>query len=167
MALSALAAMPMARAASGADPLLNFWFAGEYPAASAFDLDSLLRQARFGAAADQVPGAIRHLGTAGATLRPARGWSASLYVSYFGARASIADDVARAHAGSFLNAGLAYDLSKSARVSIEGLNLLDHSLAPIDRFAASSLLPSPGALQDFAYRPLEERTLRLRIRTTF
>lgn len=115
---------------------------------------------------EAVPGSARQAATAGATVRPLRGWSASLFVSHFG-NEGIEDEGERLRSSTLVNGRLNYNLSKKTRVSLDVFNIFDKAAAPLDYYAASRLWGQPGMADDFLFHPAEPRGFRLRLRTTF
>ena len=131
------------------------------------DLDAAWLAARYSdGAREAVPAAARRAATAGATVRPLRGWSASLFVSHF-ALEGAEDEGVRLRASTLVNGRLNYNLSRTARLSFDVFNIFDQSAAPIDYYAASRLWGQPGMADDFLFHPAEPRGFRLRLRTTF
>jgi TonB-dependent receptor-like protein len=132
------------------------------------DLDAALVRARFAdGAGEAIPGAARSYGQAGATVRPGRGWNASLFVTSFGPRAATDDDLLRGRAASFVSGRITRQLTKATRVSLDLFNLFDKRIGTVDHFSATRLWSYPGAADNFLFYPGEARGLRLRLRTTF
>lgn len=118
-------------------------------------------------AREAIPGAAVRHATAGATLRPSRGWSASLFVSYFATRDTADDEGERLRASTLVNARLTHNLSRKTRVSLDVFNVFAQSIGAIDYHAASRLWGRPGMADDFLFHPAEPRGFRVRLRTTF
>jgi hypothetical protein len=106
-------------------------------------------------------------GQAGTTLRPGRGWNASLFVTSFDPRPSTDDDAARVRAATFVNGRITHHLTKTTRVSLDLFNLLDKRAGNADSLSATRLWSYPGAADNFLFYPGESRGLRLRLRTAF
>lgn len=115
---------------------------------------------------EAVAGAAQRAATAGATVRPLRGWSASLFVSHF-ASEGVEEEGERLRSSTLVNGRLNYNLSRKARLSLDVFNIFDRSAGPIDYYAASRLWGQPGMADDFLFHPAEPRGFRLRLRTTF
>jgi hypothetical protein len=132
----------------------------------ALDFDAALVRARFGdGLREMVPGSGSY-GQAGATLRPARGWNASVFVTSFAATPSTSDDPLRARSASFVSGRITHALTRDTRVSLDLFNLLDKRIGTVDYFSATHLWSYPGAADNFLFYPGESRGLRLRLRTT-
>lgn len=132
------------------------------------ELDAALARARFAdGLGEAIPGAARAYGQAGATVRPGRGWNASLFVTSFDSRPSTDDDPLRARSASFVGGRITRAFSKTTRVSLDLFNLLDKRIGTVDYFSATRLWSYPGASDNFLFHPGESRGFRLRLRTTF
>lgn len=141
-----------------------------YHAASwmALDLEAARIDARFAdGASEPIPGAARRYATAGATLRPGRGWSASLLVSHFATAASAAGEGARPPSSTLVSGRLTHNVGREARITLDAINLFAQRTGAIDYPAASRLWGQPGMAEDFRSHPGQPRGLRLRFRTTF
>jgi hypothetical protein len=141
-----------------------------YPATSwlSLDFDAALLRARFtDGLGEPIPGATRRYGQAGATIRPGRGWNASLFVTSFDARPSTGDDPMAVRSASFVSGRITRNLTRTTRVSLDLINLLDKRVGNMDYFSATRLWSYPGAADNFLSYPGESRGFRLRLRTTF
>jgi hypothetical protein len=118
-------------------------------------------------AREAVPGAASRLATAGATVRPMRGWSASLFVSNFASGELGDGEGERLRSSTLVNGRLTHNLSKKTRVSLDVFNIFQQRIQAIDYHAASRLWGQPGMADDFLFHPAEPRGFRLRLRTTF
>ena len=116
---------------------------------------------------EYVPGAVERSGSAGATVRYSSGWSASLFVSYFGRRQSLAENAVSLKPSSFVNARLSRNLSKNTRVTFDVFNVFDQRIGSVDYFSASHARSPAGAGESFLFNPDEPRGFRVRLRTTF
>jgi hypothetical protein len=130
------------------------------------DFEATSMRARYAdGGAEFVPGAAERTASAAATVHPASDWTASVIASYLGRRTGL-DETTSLASSIFLNARLTRSLSKSTRVTLDALNLLDQRLAGVDSFSASRL--SGGVLADgHLFTPAEPRGIRLQLRTTF
>ncbi len=141
-----------------------------YHAASwlALDLDGALVRARFDdGAGEAIPDAARRYATAGATVRPRRGWSASLFVSHFATEASADEEGVGLRSSTLVNGRVTHQLSKRSRLTLDVFNVFDQRIGGIDYQAASRLWGQPGMAEDFLFHPAEPRGFRVRFRTTF
>jgi hypothetical protein len=139
---------------------LASWLALDFDAAA-------IRARRADGSGGAMAGAVSRYGQAGATVRPARGWNASLFVTSFDARPSTDDDAMRVRSSSFVSGRITRHLGKSTRVSLDMFNLFDKRTGNIDHFSATRLWSYPGAADNFLFYPGESRGMRLRLRTTF
>jgi hypothetical protein len=114
-----------------------------------------------------VPNTPHLLEQAGATLYPARGWNASLFVNFLSTSAATPDDGVRGASASFVNARINHDLSKHTRLSLDVMNIFDKRVDGIDAFASSRLWTDPDAAESMLFNPAESRGIRLRLRKTF
>ena len=134
----------------------------------AFDIRAAVLRARFGDGAHEyIPGAAERNASAGATLKVLNGWNASLFVSYFGARAPVDDEGARLKSTTSVNARLSRNLTKSTRVTFDVFNVFDQRGGDIDYFSTTRVWSQPGAGDSFLFNPAEPRGFRIKFRTTF
>ena len=132
------------------------------------DLDYARLDARYDdGAREAVPRSASRTATAGATVRPLRGWSASLFVSHFSGPAGADEEAQRIRTSTLVNGRLNYNLSRKTRLTLDVFNIFDRAAGPIDYYAASRLWGRPGMADDFLFHPAEPRGFRLRMRTTF
>lgn len=67
----------------------------------------------------------------------------------------------RSRATTTLNGRLAYRVSKSMKIELEGFNLANRRDAAIDYLYASRLRNEAGAVVDVHFHPIEARSARL------
>ena len=124
----------------------------------ALDLDVAESTARFtsvdaddaapgSAGGTRVPEAVGTVVSAGITLLDERGFTASLRLRYFGPRDLTSDGVYRSSSTTLVNAEAGYQITKSWRLYVEFLNLLDSRDHDID-YAYQSRI-TPGATPQF------------------
>lgn len=134
----------------------------------ALDLDATWSKARFGdGAREAVAAAAGAYATAGATVRPARGWSASLSVNYLGPRPGVDEDSLRLRSSTLVNAQVSHKLSKTTRVTFDVFNVFDHRIGEVDQFALARVATAPGATENYLFHPAEPRGFRIGFRKTF
>lgn len=132
------------------------------------DVDAALLRAHYAdGLGEPIPGAVQRYGQAGATVRPSRGWNASVFVTSFDARPSTDEDPMRVRSASFVSGRITRHLTKTTRVSLDLFNLLDKRVGNMDHYSATRLWSYPGAADNFLFYPGESRGFRLRLRTTF
>jgi hypothetical protein len=108
-----------------------------------------------------------HYGQAGTTLRPSRGWNASLFVTSFERRSSVEDDAVRQSGASFVSGRITRNLTKKMRVSLDLINVFDKRSGGPDHFSGTRLWSYPGAADNFLFYPGETRGFRVRLRSVF
>lgn len=118
---------------------------------------------------DANPGyiATRIFDQAGATLYPARGWNASLFVNYFRMDTTTQDQGVHGANASFVNARVNHDLSRRMRLSFDMLNVFDKHVGGIDRLASPRLWTEPLVSENVLFDASESRGFRLRLRAVF
>ena len=159
-----------ALAAAGAHAEARSWRSLEEPGALAALLGSSWTSLEIGSAVSSpaaLPGSEppHRFAIAGATLRDAGGWSASLFVTH--AIADPADEALRLADSTVLNARLARRLGHGTTVMLDLFNVLDRRESGLDAFIASSRWSSGGMPEDYLVHPGEARGIRLGIRKTF
>jgi hypothetical protein len=144
----------------------------------AFDLDIADSIARFtatdvaDAAPDSpggknVPEAVGAVIAAGANLHEWNNLSASLRLRYFGPRNLTSDGIFRSDNTVLLNAGLAYHLTDTWRVSVEILNVLDRRDHDIDYAYESRITPTAPAVFEDVFHPVEPIQVRAALMARF
>jgi hypothetical protein len=104
---------------------------------------------------------------AGATLYPARHWTASLFVNYFRMDSTTQDQGVRGSSASFVNARVNHDLSRRARLSLDVLNVFDKRVAGVDALTSPRLWREPLIAENVLFDASESRGFRLRLRVSF
>jgi hypothetical protein len=107
--------------------------------------------------------ATRVFDQAGATLYPARGWRASLFVNFFKMDTTTQDQGVNGASASFVNARVNHDLARNVHMSFDVLNVFDKHVTGIDRFASSRLWTDPLIAQNVLFDASEARGFRLRL----
>jgi hypothetical protein len=137
----------------------------------AFDLDVADSIARFTStdAADAAPGssggkrvpeAVGLVIASGVTLHDSNGFSGSLRLRYFGPRDLTSDGIYRSRETVLLNAEAGYQISKTWRVSVEVLNLLDRRDHDIDYAYESRVTPTAAPAFEDVFHPVEPIQVR-------
>jgi outer membrane receptor protein involved in Fe transport len=144
----------------------------------AFDFDVANSRARFtqvddGGAAPDSPGgkrvseAVGLVISSGVTLHLPKGFSESLRLRYFGPRDLTSDGIYRSKATALLNAGLGYQITRTWRVSVELLNLLNRRDHDIDYAYLSQISPSAASAFTDVFHPVEPFQVRFGLHYTF
>ena len=111
--------------------------------------------------------ATRVFDQAGATLYPARGWNASLFVNFFRMDAVTQDEGVKSASVSFVNARVNHQLSRNVRLSFDVLNVFDKRMDDVDPLTSSRLWAEPLIAENVLFDASESRGFRLRLRWTF
>jgi len=104
---------------------------------------------------------------AGATLYPARGWNASLFVNSFRMGAATMEDGLHVANASFVNGRVNHDLSRNLRLSFDLLNAFDKHVPGIDPLATPRLWTDPLIAENVLFDASESRGFRVRLRWRF
>jgi outer membrane cobalamin receptor len=135
-----------------------------------FDADLAFARARYrdeDPAGRRIPGAIEGTGQLALTVSPAGPWSGSLRLRYFGPRPLAEDNSVRSQASATLNGRVGYRLSKRTHLELEGFNLANRRDAAIEYYYASRLKGEASAMEGIHFHPIESRSFRLTLSTTF
>lgn len=144
----------------------------QYVAAPWLTLDAsyAVTQARFSdvdAAGNHIPGAPARVASGGVTVENANGWFGALRWRYFGARPLIEDNSVRSRSTSLVNARVGYAFSRATRLQLDVFNVFDRKASDIDYYYASQLRGEAAPVADIHFHPVERRSLRLTLNTTF
>lgn len=135
------------------------------------DADYARSRARFrddDPAGDRIAGAVEGVASAGLTFRDLGRFSGEVRDRYFGPRPLIEDDSVRSKASNTINARLAVAITPRLRVAADVFNVFDARVSDVDYFYTSRLPGEPaGGVDDVHFHPLEKRSVRLSVRTTF
>ena len=135
------------------------------------DADYARSRARFrddDPAGDRIAGAVEGVASAGITFRDLGRFSGEVGDRYFGPRPLIEDDSVRSKASNTINARLAFAIAPRLRVAADVFNLFDARVSDVDYFYRSRLPGEPAeGVDDVHFHPLEKRSVRLSVRTTF
>lgn len=117
---------------------------------------------------DRIPGAVEGVASVGLNVIDLRGVTAELRYRHFGARPLAEDDGVRSVPSNLLNARLGYALTPRVRLALDVFNLLDARVSDIDYFYTSRLPGEPAqGVDDLHFHPIEKRSARLTVTTTF
>jgi outer membrane receptor protein involved in Fe transport len=136
-----------------------------------FDLDLAYSRAHYtehDEAGDYIPGAIGKVASFGATVNDIGPWSGAFQMRYFGPRPLIEDNSQRSATTAIAYARIGYKINRRWAVSLDAFNLLDRKASDVDYYYASRLPGEPAeGVNDIHYHPVEPRTYRLTLKTTF
>jgi len=130
------------------------------------DLDAAFARAR-SAGGEHIPGAVEGVGQLALTLDKLGPWSGALRLRYFGPRPLVEDNSVRSHASTTLNGRIGYRIGKRMQLELEAFNLANRRDAAIDYYYASQLKGESAPRDDIHFHPIEPRSLRLTITTTW
>ncbi|MBV9493956.1 MAG: TonB-dependent receptor [Acidobacteria bacterium] len=117
---------------------------------------------------DRIPGAVEGVASVGLSFNGVGRFSGEIRDRYFGPRPLLEDDSVRSDASNTINARLAYEVTPRIRVALDVFNLFDAKVSDIDYFYTSRLPGEPaGGVDDVHFHPLEKRSFRVALRTTF
>jgi len=105
--------------------------------------------------------------SSGVTLRDWHKFSAALRLRYFGPRDLTSDGIYRSPQTILLNGEVAYDINKTWRISIVGLNLLNRHDHDIDYAYTSRVTPTAAPLFQDVYHPVEPFQVRVGLTARF
>ncbi len=135
------------------------------------DADLAYSRARFrddDPAGDRIPGAVEGVASAGISVIDIRSFSGSLRYRYFGPRPLIEDDSVRSKSSSTFNGRIGYTFSQRLKLNLDIGNVFDADANDIDYYYASRLPGEPAeGVDDFHTHPVEPRSFRLSVVTTF
>ena len=115
-----------------------------------------------------IPGAVRHVASAGVSVSELGRWSGQLRLRYLGPRPIIEDASVRANRSRLFNMEAGYRLAKGTHLSIDVLNLFNARASDIDYYYPSRLPDEPDAgVGDVHSHPVSPRTVRISLRFDF
>jgi len=135
-----------------------------------FDADLAFARGRYREDApegEHIPGAVEGVAQLALTLTPQGPWSGALRLRYFGPRPLLEDNSVRSNGTSTLNGRIAYKISKSTQLELEGFNLANRRDSAIDYFYTSRLQNEAEAKDDIHFHPIESRSFRLTLTHAF
>jgi outer membrane receptor protein involved in Fe transport len=118
-------------------------------------------------AGDRIPGAIEGVGQLALTVAPSGPWSGSLRMRYFGPRPLVEDNSVRSRGTRTVNGRIGYRISKRTHIELEGFNLSNRRDSAIEYYYASRLAGEAAPVDDIHFHPIESRSFRLTINTSF
>jgi hypothetical protein len=134
------------------------------------DADLAWSHARFtddDSAGDRVPGAVEDVASLGVAVDHPSGWFGGLRFRHFGEAPLIEDDSVRSDPTTLVNLEAGYRIGKSWRLSAALYNVFDSTDNDITYFYESQLANESAPVEDIHFHPVEPRTVRLTLRTSF
>jgi hypothetical protein len=115
-----------------------------------------------------IPGSIETVAALGATLKDWGTWFGQLQFRWFGPRPLIEDDSQRSQATSLAYLRAGYRFTPGTSLALDVFNLFDRKACDIDYYYASRLPGEPaGGVDDIHFHPVEPRSWRVTVVTTF
>jgi len=118
-------------------------------------------------AGNRIPGAVEGVASVALAFDHVGPWFGALQWRYFGPRPLIENNAVRSRATSTINGRIGYRISGTLRVEFEGFNLANRRDSAIDYYYASRLAGETQAHDDIHFHPIESRSLRLTLNSTF
>ncbi len=116
----------------------------------------------------RIPGAVEGVASAALSVVDRSRFSGELRYRYFGPRPLIEDNSVRSSSASTVNARISYAFASGLRLDVDAFNLFNARVSDVDYFYTSRLRGEPAAgVDDVHFHPLESRSLRVAVRTTF
>jgi hypothetical protein len=134
------------------------------------DFDAAFARARsrdFAPEGDWIPGAVEGVGQLAVTVDQLGPWSGALRLRYFGPRPLIEDNSVRSKPSTTINGRIAYRISKTMKVELEGFNLANRRDSAIDYLYTSRLKNEVAAVDGIHFHPIESRSARLTLITNW
>ncbi len=136
------------------------------------DLDLSASKARYRGedtegAGNRVPGAVNHVGSLGLTYSGDAPWFGHFQLRHFGPRDLLEDGSVRSKATTLAYLRVGYRISPRLRVALDVFNLFDARASDIDYLYESRLANEAGGVTDRHFHPVEPRSLRLTVTTSF
>ena len=136
----------------------GFWQAKDW---LAFDITAATTDAKFNLDRDQyIPGAVRSVMAAGATVTLENGITGSIRLRHFGSAPLAEDNSFRSDPTTLVNLGLAYEFS-SYTIDLDVFNVFNSNSNDISYFYASQLKGEAAPVEDLHYHPVEPFTVRI------
>lgn len=135
-----------------------FWQAIDW---LAFDLTAASTDAKFNLESDNyIPGAVRSVFGAGATVTLEEGLTSSLRIRHFGSAPLIEDNSVRSEPTTLVNFGAAYDFDMYT-IEFDVFNIMDSNARDITYYYESMMAGESEPVEDIHYHPVEPRTFRV------
>ncbi len=134
------------------------------------DADLAWSRARFtdyDAAGDHIPGAVERVASMGVAVQHPSGWFGGARFRHFGAAPLIEDNRVRSDATTLVNLEAGYRLSERWKLSAALYNVFDSNDNDITYFYESQLANESEPVEDIHFHPVEPRTLRVTLTSSF
>lgn len=134
------------------------------------DADAAWSRARFGGvdpAGNRVPGAVENVLSLGVAVDDPRGWSGGARIRHLGAAPLIENDSVRSKATTLVNVEAGYRISPTLKASVAMYNVFNRADNDITYFYESQLANESSPVADIHFHPVEPRTVRLTVTSSF
>jgi len=134
------------------------------------DADLAWSHARFtdeDPAGDRIPGAVENVASLGIAIDHPSGWFGGARFRHFGAAPLIEDNSVRSDPTTLVNIEAGYRIGRHWRLSAALYNVFDSKDSDITYFYESQLADEAAPVEDIHFHPVEPRTVRLTLRTSF
>ncbi|MFD0667590.1 TonB-dependent receptor [Ramlibacter sp. MAHUQ-53] len=136
-----------------------------------WDLAMAWSRARFtqpDPAGDAVPGAAGRVASLGATVSGPGAWSGHVQLRHVGPRPLVEDGSQRSSPSTLAQVRVAYRLTPQTQFRVDVFNLLNRKASDVEYFYASRLRgEAPGGVEDLHLHPVEPRSVRVTVSTTY
>ena len=134
------------------------------------DADLAWSRARFAdadPAGNRIPGAVEHVASLGVAVDHPGGWFGGLRFRHFGAAPLIEDNSVRSDPTTLVNLEAGSRIGRHWRISAALYNVFDSTDNDITYFYESQLANETEPVEDIHFHPVEPRTVRVTLRTSF
>ena len=134
------------------------------------DADIAFARARFrdfDPVGDRIPGSVEGVASLALAVDDLGPYFGALQLRYFGPRPLIEDNTARSKSTATLNGRIGYKISPKMKIELEGYNLTNRRDAAIDYYYESRLQGEATSVTESHFHPIESRSFRVSLNTTF
>ena len=134
------------------------------------DADVAFARARFkdsDVIGKRIPGAVEGVASLALAIDNVGPWFGALQWRYFGPRPLIEDNSVRSSATSTLNGRVGYKINGHMKIELEAFNLANRRDSAIDYFYESRRKGEVTASEDVHFHPVESRSFRVTLSSTF
>ncbi len=118
-------------------------------------------------AGDRIPGAVESLVSVGVAIDHPSGWFGGARFRHFGEAPLIEDNSVRSQPTMLVNLEAGYRLNRQWKVSAALYNVFDSTDNDITYYYESQLPDEPQPVEDIHFHPVEPRTVRVTLSSTF
>ncbi len=134
------------------------------------DADLAWSRARFSGidpAGDHIPGAVERVASLGLAIDHPHGWFGGARFRHFGAAPLIEDNSVRSKPTTLVNIEAGFRFANRYKLSAAIYNVFDRDDSDINYFYESRLASEAAPVEDIHFHPVEPRTLRVTLSSTF